>query len=304
MDIINTEYIPIQPLDAAWYAPHVAAVDMLRLDMIHPVISGNKWFKLQYNIQAARQQGCSTLVTFGGGYSNHLVAAAAAAALYNISSIGIIRGIYNADNETDAIIECKRFGMQLLFVSQQDYDRKDDPEWVRLLLPGREDIYIIPEGGANEEGRIGAEAIAQYIPAHYTHICVCAGTGTTLTGIRNALPPQQHIIGFAPMKGGVYLKEEIKKHIKNSHSNWDLLDEWHVGGFGKINDSLIQFMNDFYIQHHIPLDRVYTAKMMYGLQQLLQQSYFPLDAKILCIHSGGLQGNSSIYNKLVFGSTT
>ena len=163
------------------------------------------------------------------------------------------------------------------------------------------EIFIIPEGGANAEGRQGAEDIANYIPGTYTHICVSVGSGTTFIGLRNALSQEIKLLGFAPMKGGVYLAEEIRQflQIEKDHK-WTIFDRWHFGGFGKANEELLAFMNDFYRNARIPLDIVYTGKMMYGVKDLLAENYFPSGSKILCIHTGGLQGNRSVKQRLIY----
>ncbi|HXS35874.1 MAG TPA: pyridoxal-phosphate dependent enzyme [Flavipsychrobacter sp.] len=298
MDIIDESKAIIQPLNSEWYNG-VAKIDMLRLDLLHPVISGNKWYKLKHNIRYAISSGFNTILTFGGGYSNHLVATAAATNVFNVRSIGIVRGNYELITPT--LQKCVALGMQLLFVSKDDYSRKEETNLLRDLGLRFDDLFIIPEGGANEQGRVGAKEIADLIPSSYTHICVSGGTGTTLIGLRNGLPVSQQILGFIPMKGGKYLDEYISKHLPlEKNTNKQLFDEWHFGGFGKWNDRLIEFMNDFYQVNSIPLDIVYTGKMMYGLKELLKNGFFSEQDTILCVHTGGLQGNASISNKLCY----
>jgi len=297
MAIIDTHNAIIQPLAPEWFQHRVSKVDVLRLDLIHPTISGNKWFKLEHNIQHALEKGYKSILTFGGAYSNHLHATAATAQLYNIKSIGMVRGLHAAQNLTPTLFACVAMNMELVFVTKEEYAQKDNPEWLQKLSNQYNNPFIIPEGGANEYGRKGAEEIASLIPQTYTHICVSVGTGTTFIGLCNALSTDQHVIGFAPMKKGVYLNEEVKPYLLQS-KNRQILDNWAFGGFGKWNETLITFMNDFYATHHIPLDMVYTAKMMYGIKEMIDNSIFPTDAKILCIHTGGLQGNMSIEDKL------
>ncbi|MEI8280107.1 MAG: pyridoxal-phosphate dependent enzyme [Bacteroidota bacterium] len=304
MAIINEHQAITQDLHSSWYSPYVAAVDMLRLDMIHPVVSGNKWYKLKHNLQHIRELGYDSLLTFGGAYSNHLVATAAAAYTYGVKAIGIIRGTYSADELTPTLNQCKSFGMKLVFVTREDYNLKENPEWLLSLSEQFNNPYIIPEGGANEWGRVGSEDIAKLISSHYTHVCTAIGSGTTFIGLRNALASTQNVLGFVPMKNGIYLKDEISSHLKDGqNTNWHLFDNWHFGGFGKWKDELIDFMNDFYTINHIPLDIVYTSKMMYGINELIQSGYFPHDARILCVHSGGLQGNVSIQGRLLYSTT-
>lgn len=297
MGIIDDRLAVIQPLNKFWYGNKVAAMDMLRLDMLHPVISGNKWYKLRLNLAHAIDNGFKTIVTFGGGFSNHLIATACAARLFGLPSVGIVRGRY--DVLTPTLEACKAEGMELIFVSQEDYKNKHEPEWATRLVSHFDDLYIIPEGGDNELGRRGAELISWYIKDTYSHIMLSVGSGTTLTGLRNKLPNHQHIIGFAPMKQGIYVAEHIQQHLHSGKdTNWQLTDEWHFGGFGRWNTTLLDFMNDFYKENKIPLDIVYTSKMMYGLRHMLDQNQFSSCDKVLCIHTGGLQGNVSVKDSL------
>jgi 1-aminocyclopropane-1-carboxylate deaminase len=273
---------------------------MLRLDVLHPVVSGNKWYKLKYNMAYAIGQGYNSVLTFGGPYSNHLIATAAAANAYGIKSLGVVRGRDAADKMTQTLKSCEEYGMQLVFVTREDYSKKNDAAWLEALSNEYGAPFIIPEGGANGQGRAGAEEIAGLVTDNYTHICLSVGTGTSFEGIRNGLPETQAVLGYAPMKGGTYLADEISKYV--STGNWQLFDDWHFGGFAKWNDELLAFMNDFYTINEIPLDVVYTAKMMYGIQQQMDAGFFPDDAVVLCIHTGGLQGNSGVAGSLVYGS--
>ena len=300
---MDEQRVIIQPLNTEWYAPHVAAIDMLRLDLIDPVISGNKWYKLKHNLQYATEHNYKSILTFGGAYSNHLIATAAAAKLFNIPAIGVVRG--NDGNElTSTLKACMEYGMQLHFVPREEYARKTEAEWLQKLSVQFNDLFIIPEGGANEQGREGTKDIAALVPMGYSHIAVSVGTGTTFAGLRNALPVDQFLLGFAPMKSGAYLKDEITLHLSASQNlNWELFDRWHFGGFGKWNDELISFMNDFYNINQIPLDMVYTTKMMYGIRELLNENFFPNNARILCIHTGGLQGNAAISQLLQYNGS-
>jgi 1-aminocyclopropane-1-carboxylate deaminase len=293
----------IQSLDESWYKPYVKGIDMLRLDLLHPHISGNKWFKLKYNIQHAKEAGYNTVLTFGGAYSNHLAATAAAANAFafGIKSIGIVRG-KDAENNLNSTLQfCKNNGMQLVFVSREEYARKEDKDWLEEIQSEYNHPFIIPEGGANEWGTEGAAEIATLVDNKYTHVCVSVGTGTTAIGLRNGLPINTTLLAYAPIKGGSYLTEEIALHLKEGkNANWQLFDNWHFGGFGKYNNELLTFMNEFYQQHNIPLDIVYTSKMMYAVQEQLKKGFFPKDAQILCIHTGGMQGNTSVQAQLTY----
>jgi 1-aminocyclopropane-1-carboxylate deaminase len=297
MDIIDESKIVIQELSPAWVGEDIS-IDMLRLDLIHPVVSGNKWYKLRKYLDHVIALKYKAILTFGGAYSNHLSATAGAAKLYGFSSIGIVRG----DGQiTETLQQCREMGMDLYFISREDYKKKDDPDFLQQLSEQFDHPYIIPEGGASDLGRIGAQRIEWEMYHGHTHICVSVGTGTTFIGLRNALAPEIQLLGFAPMKQGAYLEEEIKPHLKEGRdTNWELFDQWHFGGFGKSNDELIGFMNDFYRINNIPLDVVYTSKMMFGVKQMAAAGYFPEGAKVLCVHTGGLQGNVSVKDRLIY----
>lgn len=300
MVTIDESKVIIEPLSPDWVRKDGVAADMLRLDLIHPVISGNKWYKLKHNIEHAKNEGYKAALTFGGAYSNHLVAAATSANIEGITSIGVVRGNDNS-KLTDTLKQCEAMGMKLHFITRDAYARRDDIDFLEKLSAKFNDPFIIPEGGANEWGRIGAEEIAVLIPQGYTHVCVSVGTGTTFTGLRNALPDNVQLMGFVPMKQGRYLEEDVKPFLyQEDHRNWQLFDEWHFGGFGKSTDKLIGFMNEFYNANNIPLDIVYTGKMMYGVKDMLVQNFFPKESKVLCIHTGGLQGNVSVKARLTY----
>jgi 1-aminocyclopropane-1-carboxylate deaminase len=275
-------------------------LNILRLDQVHPLVSGNKWFKLKENIKDALQQHCTSLLTFGGAYSNHLVATAAAAKASGLQSIGIVRGFHGKEYPTETLKQCETLGMQLHYVSREDYAKKRAEEFLSELQMLYPEAYIIPEGGDNENGITGAGEIASYIPPDTNLVVLAIGTGTTFAGIRSRLDNAVHMLGFPVMKGGVYLKEEIEHKLDTNKDNWQLNANYHFGGFAKHNQALIDFMNGFYAKHHIPLDFVYTAKMMYGVFDLLQKDYFPEGSNICCIHTGGLQGNSAISQYLTY----
>lgn len=299
MDIIDDRLAVIQPLNKFWYQKKVAAMDMLRLDLLHPVVSGNKWYKLRLNMKHAVEAGFKTIVTAGGGYSNHLIATAFTAKKFGLPCVGIVRGKY--DVLTPTLEACKAEGMELIFVTQEDYKNQHEPEWAKNIVAHFDETFIIPEGGANEWGRAGAGLLDRFVKNDYTHIAVSVGSGTTLIGLRNKIGGQQHVLGFAPMKKGAYLKTYISDHLEaGKDRNWSLTDEWHFGGFGKWNAELLGFMNDFYKENKIPLDIVYTSKMMYGIKHMLDHNVFSSCDRVLCIHSGGLQGNVSVKADLVY----
>lgn len=299
MGIIDDRLAVIQPLNKFWYGNKVASIDMLRLDKLHPIISGNKWYKLRLNLLKAQELRRKTIITFGGGYSNHLVATAYAASQYGLASVGIVRGHYA--QLTPTLEQCKSFGMELLFVNQEDFDNRHQPEWITNLATDFDNEFIIPEGGANEYGRKGAALINRFINNTYSHVLLAVGTGTTMAGILQQLPTTIKAIGYVPMKQCHEQHNYIAAHIESTRSNWHLITDDRLGNFGKWNHELIAFMNRFYEEHNIPLDVVYTSRMMYKLEAMLEDNQFSTCDRILCIHSGGLQGNASVAHLLKYG---
>lgn len=280
----------LQSLDDGWLHRQDLRVSMLRLDLLHPVVSGNKWYKLKYNLAAALEQGRTGIATFGGPYSNHLAAIACAAKEAGLNALGLVRGLYEDSPPTATLDECRAGGMNLQGLSREEYALKNDPAFLEALQNRFPDHYFIPEGGANEAGRKGAGEIAALLPADTTHVCVSVGTGTTLAGLRGALSPSVSVLGWAPVKGGRYLQEELEQLLLAT-GPWSLTDEFHFGGFGKSTPELEAFIVAFYNNYQVPLDFVYTGKMMYGVREWLHRQLFPPSAHIVCIHTGGLQGN-------------
>lgn len=272
------------------------AIDILRLDLVHPHVSGNKWYKLKHNIAYVQAQGYKGILTFGGAYSNHLTATAAACDAYGIQSIGIVRGDELHAHSNESLQFCSEHNMRLEFVSRAAYDaRYEESYWDywRALYP---DYYIVPEGGNNALGIQGTREILSTVKQQYDVVVCSLGTGTTFNGILDVLSVETHGIGFAPFKKGIYLKD----HIQTVHPNWEVTDAYHFGGFGKHNETLVGFMNDFYTQTGIALDKVYTAKMMYGIVDLVKQGQLHPTHRILAVHTGGLQGNHTIKEQLVW----
>ncbi|MBK7762559.1 MAG: 1-aminocyclopropane-1-carboxylate deaminase/D-cysteine desulfhydrase [Bacteroidetes bacterium] len=262
-------------------------IDILRLDAMHPEISGNKWFKLKYNLQAAYERGAKSLLSFGGAYSNHLHALAFAGFKTKLKTIGIIRG---EEVVNPTLQDCIVWGMDLHFISREKYRHKTEVSFLEEIQSKFPHAYIIPEGANNEAGLLGCNEILQGIPlANYQYIAASVGTATTLCGLINASLGSNEVLGFLAMKQGLYLEEEIKQ--RTTKTNWRLIDDYHFGGFGKSNAELFTFMDNFTTKHNIDLDRVYTAKMMYGMYDLIQANRFEHNAKFLVIHTGGLQGN-------------
>ena len=270
------------------YKSHTT-VDVLRLDLIHPVISGNKWFKLKKYIEEAQHLGKSTIVTYGGAYSNHIVATAAAAKETGFKSIGIIKG-YLPQKISPTLRDAIRYGMQILY-APGEHKRKDV-----VTSLNEEDLYHIPMGGYGKLGKEGAADILKEAHlAKYTHIVCAVGTGTMLAGITDSALLHQRIIGISSMKNNFSLQDEIQHLLPPAkHHLFELIHDYHFGGFARYKMELIQFMNDWYQHSGIPTDIVYTGKMFFALNHLYSKHYFGADDSLLIVHSGGLQGNRSL----------
>lgn len=260
-------------------------LDVLRLDKIHPVISGNKWFKLKYHLDNFNAGNYKGIVTFGGAWSNHILATACACYLQKINCVGIIRG-ERPESPSATLEEAIKYGMKLRFIAREDYRRRQTDEFLESLKKEFSLYYIIPEGGAGPEGEKGAGEILQHFDRNnYTHIACAVGTGTMFNGIKNALSPSQQLIGIVVLKGW---KEEKKTNTDK------LICDYHFGGYAKYNAVLIGFMNDLFGSTGIPTDIVYTGKLAYAIFDMIKHDHFLPASKILMIHSGGLQGNVSL----------
>ena len=260
-----------------------------RLDLIHPAISGNKFFKLKYNLMEARQLGYSGVLTFGGAFSNHIAATAFAAHHFGFQSIGIIRGeelAHKALNHT--LTTAQHFSMQLQFLSRDKYRLKDSEEYLAQLKHQYPEYYVIPEGGTNHLAIQGCkEILSSEDLENFDLICCAVGTGGTITGLIEASSAHQKILGFSALKGD-FLTHDVKQ--LTTKTNWQIIDDFCFGGYAKTTPVLLQFMRSFEAEHSIPLEHIYTAKMMFGLSQMIQHQQIAENARILVIHSGGLQG--------------
>lgn len=265
------------------------SLDLLRLDQLHPEISGNKWFKLKYNIEQALNENKKGLLSFGGAYSNHLHALAFAGKEFSLETVGIIRGekVIN-----DTLSDCERWGMKLHTITRSEYRQKYEPEFLHQLSDQFPGYLIIPEGGNNEAGIRGCAEILNHVALNRYDIIACAvGTGATFTGLLQSALPQQKLLGFTAVKNGGYLSEEIRKHTQQT--NWELITEYHFGGFAKSDPGLLRFMQQLKADNDLQLDFIYTAKMMFGLFDLMKNGQLS-NQRVLAIHTGGLQGNRSL----------
>jgi len=269
--------------------PYNSVLVIKREDQLHDFVSGNKYRKLKYNIAEAINNSNSCLLTFGGAYSNHIAAVAAAGFEMGLKTIGIIRGEEIADrmagNPTLSFAKSK--GMQLHFVSREEYKKKTDSKFINYLRDKFGEFYLIPEGGTNALAVKGCEEILKESDIDFDYICTSVGTGGTIAGLINASGPDQTVIGFSSLKG-TFQKEIIETLA--TKRNYYLTDAYCFGGYAKIDSQLIRFINEFKENSGIPLDPIYTGKMMYGVFDLLKQGYFKENSRILAVHTGGLQG--------------
>jgi 1-aminocyclopropane-1-carboxylate deaminase len=277
---------------------NAVSVDVLRLDQIHPVVSGNKWFKLKYHIQEAKQQNKKSIATFGGAFSNHIAAAAFACKQAGFKSIGIIRG-EKPNQFSPTLIAAQENNMQLHFVTRNDFKNKD---FLEQQLDNN--YYWINEGGYSTNGMLGASEILQTVDTTlYTHIIAACGTGTMLAGLINAALPYQKIIGISALKGHTDLANDIQSILPAEKRNraFSILHDYHFGGYAKHPAALIEWMNELWKTENLPTDIVYTSKLLFAVKDLIEKRYFTTTNKLLIIHSGGLQGNLSLaFNTLDF----
>lgn len=281
--------------------PNSISLTIKREDLLHPVVSGNKFRKLKYNLLQAKAENKKTLLTFGGAFSNHIAAVAFAAQEQGFQSIGIIRGDELSDKiekSNPTLQFAQECGMQFEFVSREAYRLKNEAAFLADLQSKFGDFFLIPEGGTNLLAIKGCQEILTQQDSEFDYVCCAVGTAGTISGIINSVLPHQKVLGFPALKGD-FLQDEIRIFVQNQ--NWELITDYHFGGYGKVNENLIHFINRFYIENQIPLDPVYTGKMVFGVMDLIQKDYFPAHSNILLIHTGGLQGiygmNERLKNK-------
>lgn len=277
---------------------------ILREDQIYPSISGNKFRKLKYNLEEFSKGNYDAILTFGGAYSNHISATAAAGKEFNIPTIGIIRGEELSEKiaENPTLSFAQKAGMKLKFISREQYRNKSNPEFLEKLKSEFGNIYILPEGGTNELAIKGCEEILNENNREFNYIACAVGTAGTISGIVKSSKNQQIILGFPALKDSGFLSDEINRFT--NRSNFKLIKDYHFGGYAKVNNDLLEFINDFKRQFGVTLDAVYTGKMMFGIFQLIQNGFFPKGTKILAVHTGGIQGNEGMNRKLKHANKT
>jgi 1-aminocyclopropane-1-carboxylate deaminase len=284
----------LQKLNHPLLASKNIEVDVLRIDLIHPVISGNKWFKLKYHIEEALQRNNKGILTFGGAWSNHLVATAFTCKQYGLSSTGIVRGEKPAQFSS-TLLDAQYYGMDLKFVSRDKYFLREQelPQW-QQAFPS---YLLVPEGGKGKIGIKGAMEIASLFRIkEYSHIVCAVGTGTMMAGLINASDEVQTVVGISSLKVSNRVNNELELFFKNStdKENHIILYDYHFGGYAKKSDELLAFMNKVYSLFSIPTDFVYTGKLAYAVHDLITKDFFPQNSRLCIIHSGGLQGNRSL----------
>jgi len=270
-------------------------ISLLRLDRLHEQISGNKWFKLQYFLLDFFTSEKEALATFGGAYSNHIAASAAACRLLSVPSIGYIRG-EEPKTFSPTLTLAKENGMGLRFVSREQYK---DKEKIMFETP---QYYWIPEGGYGVLGAKGAADIWNYVPEkdQYTHVFLAVGSGTTIAGLLNGAAAHQHIVGVSVMKNNFSLQNEIAQLTQpDKIGTLSLLHDYHFGGYAKKTDPLLDFIASVEVQYNVPLDFVYTGKAFFALMDQLKKGNLPSDSRILFVHTGGLQGNQSLLPAII-----
>ncbi len=296
---ILLEFPPIiyDSIDLSVFGIQNHSLKIKRDDLIHPFVSGNKFRKLKYNLLEAEKERHSTILTFGGAFSNHIAAVAAAGAETNFKTIGIIRGEELAHNRllNPTLTFAQNCGMLFKFIPRDLYRKKEEASFLRQLEDEYGRFYLLPEGGTNHWAVKGCEEILQESDQSFDFICVPVGTGGTISGLVKASSAHQQVLGFSALKG-TFQNEEVKKYT--SKTNFEITDAYSFGGYGKIDAELIRFINEFKQKTDVPLDPIYTGKMLFGIIDLLKNGRFPENSSILAVHTGGLQGIAGMNQKL------
>jgi 1-aminocyclopropane-1-carboxylate deaminase len=286
--------INIESLHNVLFTKYNVTVSMLRLDTVHPVVSGNKIFKLYYFLDEALHSSHKQIITFGGAYSSHLAATAFACREKGIKSVGIVRG-EKLPELSHTLLFCIQNGMQLEFITRTSYQKINNEEFQHSFAKKYGDHTLIPEGGYSEKGANGAKLITDYFDSkNFTHICCAIGTATTFAGLIMGCKCEAKLTGFSVLKNLNDIDSRLKELKVKFEKKYLFNGDYHFGGYAKKTPELIAFMNFFYKDNKIPLDFVYTGKMMFGVYDLINKNYFPPGSDILCLHTGGLQGNESL----------
>ncbi|EAY27288.1 1-aminocyclopropane-1-carboxylate deaminase/D-cysteine desulfhydrase [Microscilla marina] len=287
----------LQPIQDTLFDTHQVKVYVYRLDLIHPQVSGNKGYKLKYNLLAAKQQQKNTLLTFGGAYSNHIYATAAAGKEAGLRTIGVIRGEEHLPlNPT--LQFATTAGMHLHYMDRSTYRNKKSEEVIAQLRQTFGDFYLVPEGGSNALAVKGCTEILPEINIDFDVVATACGTGGTLAGLVAHLDARKQVLGFPALKGGEFLYQDIAQlldvyyaheHLPDTRQSYALITDYHFGGYAKKKPALEQFIAEFQQKHRIPIEWIYTGKMFYGLYDLIGKGYFDSGTTIVALHTGGLR---------------
>ncbi len=295
--VVSINMPPLQKLKEKLFDEKKVSVSVLRLDQIHPSISGNKWYKLKYNVEEFFRLKKKYFVTFGGAYSNHIVATAAAGKEFGMQTIGIIRGDELHGNSNDVLKFAGSCGMKLLFISREEYKkmRKDKTRietFLSVLNTKSSELFVLPEGGSSLPALKGCAEIAGSILEDFDSIICACGTGTTLAGISSALNKNQKAIGISVLKDADFLDKNIVDW-NEGRNNFHIVHDYHFGGYAKSNRELVSFCDTFYSSHQIKIEPVYTGKLFFGLYNLISTGFFAEGTRIVAVHTGGVhQWNS------------
>jgi 1-aminocyclopropane-1-carboxylate deaminase len=293
--VLHYSDTPIQEINHSIFDKAGIRLLVKREDLNHPLVSGNKWWKLKYNLEKAASTG-ETILTFGGAYSNHIFATSAAAKECNLKSIGIIRGErIEPLNHTLGFAEQQ--GMQLHFINRQMYRAKDEGSFIKSLKEKFGDFFLIPEGGTNSLALRGSEefALQKLSSATYDVLMLPVGTGGTIAGILSGLDKKKEVLGVSVLKNGGFLKQEIESQLQKysgkTYGNWSLLTSYDHGGYAKVTQELLDLVSAMKKKHNLPLDTVYTGKLMSAVLKEVERGRFSRGSTVLALHTGGLQGN-------------
>ncbi|MBX9852944.1 MAG: pyridoxal-phosphate dependent enzyme [Cytophagaceae bacterium] len=300
MSEFTQPYSPLEKLNDSFFEEAGVELFIKREDLIHPLVSGNKWRKLKYNLIEAKQRDQNTILSFGGAYSNHIYALAAAGSIFHFKTIGVIRGELTMPlNPT--LQYATQCGMQLHYIDRDKYRQKEEKDFLEDLRNIHGEFYYLPEGGSNELGVKGCAEIIKEIDMEFDYITTACGSGGTLAGLITGLKGEKKAMGFSALKGKDFLNGKIEELIggaDNYAHNWAINYDYHFGGYAKLTRELVQFMNDFEIKFKIKLEPVYTAKMFFGLFDLIKNGFFKMGTRIIALHTRGLQGLEGMKEKM------
>ncbi|WMJ71820.1 pyridoxal-phosphate dependent enzyme [Cytophagaceae bacterium ABcell3] len=294
MMFIEPANSPLQEIKSTLLDKHKLRLLVKRDDLLHPLVSGNKWRKLKYNLQEVSKQGLGSILSFGGAYSNHIYSLAAAGKIVGIKTIGVIRGEELDPQSNPTLKFASSCGMKLKFVSREKFREKYSKSFTRELEEEFGSFFLLPEGGSNALALPGCAEIVAELNKPFDYICSPCGTGGTIAGISSALNAHQTALGFSVLKAPGYIKEQVFQLLESTQlpkaRNLEVIEDYHFGGYGKITRELIAFMESFENAHGFAIEPVYSAKMFYGIFDLANKGYFPTGSEIVAVHTGGLQG--------------